>query len=236
MRDGRIIDPHPRKPSVRPRRIAAAAGASGRAPEEVTLVAVTKYVGIEETKALIEAGCLDLGESRPQELWRKAEHIADPRVRWHLVGHLQRNKARRTLPLTFLVHSVDSLRLLAAIDEESRALDRSTSMLLEVNVSGDAAKHGFSPDEMPEVVRQLSDFTHIVVRGLMTMASREGDLEVARRDFARLRALRDELQEISPEGIVLSELSMGMSGDFEAAIAEGATIVRVGSALFEGLQ
>src|SRR5687767_1090545 len=165
--------------------IAAAARNCGRAPEDITLVAVTKYVGIEETRALIEAGCLDLGESRPQELWRKAETIGDPRVRWHLVGHLQRNKTRRTLPLTSLVHSVDSLRLLAAIDEESRALDLNTSILLEVNVSGDATKHGFAPEEMPEVVRQLSDFPHVVVRGLMTMASREGDLEAARREFAR---------------------------------------------------
>jgi pyridoxal phosphate enzyme (YggS family) len=216
-------------------RIAAAARACGRAADDITLVAVTKYVGIDEVRALIAAGCLDLGESRPQELWRKAEEIADPRVHWHLVGHLQRNKARRTLPVASLVHSVDSLRLLAAIDEESRSLSRKSEVLLEVNVSGDATKHGFATEEMSAVVGQLTGFPHVRVRGLMTMASREGDLDVARRDFARLRTLRDELQSDAPPGIELAQLSMGMSGDLEAAIAEGATIVRVGSALFEGL-
>jgi pyridoxal phosphate enzyme (YggS family) len=216
-------------------RIAAAARACGRRPDEITLVAVTKYAGVEEARALIEAGCFDLGESRPQELWRKAEAIADPRVRWHLVGHLQRNKARRTLPVVSLIHSIDSLRLLTAIDQESHALDRVTSVLLEVNVSGDAAKHGFAPDQMREVVSKLAGFPHVRVRGLMTMASLEGDLAAARREFACLRDLRDELQGVCPQGVALSELSMGMSGDLEAAVAEGATIVRVGSALFEGL-
>lgn len=213
-------------------RIDAAARAAGREPESVRLVAVTKYTGVEEARSLIKAGCLDLGESRPQELWRKAEEIADPRVRWHLVGHLQRNKVRRTVSVASLIQSVDSLRLLATIHEESRALDRVTPVLLEVNISGDAAKHGFAPVEMPEVVAQLRDYAHVEVRGLMGMASLDGDVDAAGRDFARLRELRDELQTTHP----LPDLSMGMSGDLEAAIAEGATIVRIGSALFEGLE
>jgi pyridoxal phosphate enzyme (YggS family) len=212
-------------------RIAAAAHVAGRAAEEVRLVAVTKYAGVAEARALIEAGCLDLGESRPQELWLKADAIADPRVRWHLVGHLQRNKVRRTLPLVSLIHSVDSLRLLATIDEESRTLDRVTPVLLEVNISADLAKHGFRPEEMPGIIAQLPEYPYVKVCGLMGMASLDGDLDSARGDFARLRQLRDPLQTIHP----LPELSMGMSGDLEAAIAEGATIVRIGSALFEGI-
>jgi pyridoxal phosphate enzyme (YggS family) len=214
---------------------AGAPRAAGRAPQEIKLLAVTKYVGVEEARALVEAGCLDLAESRPQELWHKARQIADPRVRWHLVGHLQRNKVRRTLPLVALLHSVDSLRLLRTIDEESQSLGRITPVLLEVNISGDAAKHGFSPAEMPDVMAGLRDLRNAEVCGLMGMASLEGDLAAARRDFARLRALRDELRAAGSGARGLEQLSMGMSGDLEAAIAEGATIVRVGSALFEGL-
>lgn len=215
-------------------RIAAAAHVAGRAPESITLVAVTKYAGIEEARALIAAGCLDLGESRPQELRRKAEQIADPRVRWHLIGHLQRNKAKQTLPWIALLHSVDSLRLLESINEESLRLDRRIAALLEVNISGEAAKHGFSVDDMPSVLQQAARFANVQIRGLMGMASLEGGEDAARRDFARLNRLRAELQSICPPNITLSELSMGMSGDLEAAIAEGATMVRVGSALFEG--
>lgn len=214
-------------------RIAEAARRVGRAPEAVNLVAVTKYVGIGEARALIAAGCLDLGESRPQELQRKAEQIADPRVRWHLIGHLQRNKVRQALAWAALLHSIDSLRLLEAINEESRRLDRRTAVLLEVKISVEAAKQGFSPDEMPGVIQQAARFSNVEIRGLMGMASLAGGEAAAQRDFARLSQLRTQLQDICPPSIMLAELSMGMSGDLEAAIAAGATIVRVGSALFE---
>ncbi len=216
-------------------RIAEAARAANRPPETITLVAVTKYTGVAEARALIDAGCLDLGESRPQELWRKAEEIADPRVRWHLVGHLQRNKVARSLAHASLIHSVDSVRLLATINEESVKLARHTPVLLEVNISGDEAKHGFQPAEMPDVVSQLRAYQQINVCGLMGMAALEGDAGAAHADFARLRLLRDELRSVDNAAGSWDQLSMGMSGDLEDAIAEGATLVRIGSALFDGV-
>jgi len=216
------------------RRITEAAERSGRSAESVSLVAVTKSVAVEQTRELALAGCLDLGEGRPQELWSKAPALADLEVRWHLIGHLQRNKVDRTLPLVSMIHSVDSLRLLRAIDTAAAALGRTMPVLLEVNISGDAAKHGFSPAEMPERLAEAAACTHVQIRGLMAMAGLDGDADRARRDFRNLRELCDRLRDL-PGGAGLGELSMGMSGDFEAAVEEGATIVRIGSALFEGI-
>ena len=216
-------------------RMAAAATASGRSPDDVWLVAVTKYVGPQLARELFAAGCHDMGESRPQELWEKSAVLANLPIQWHLVGHLQRNKVRRTLPFISLIHSLDSVRLLAAVDAEAALLDRQVPALLEVNVSGEPAKHGFRPDELPALLPTLPDYTHVAIVGLMTMARLEGGAAEARADFAALRQLRDALAPQCPPGIELRELSMGMSGDFEQAIAEGATIVRIGSALFEGV-
>jgi pyridoxal phosphate enzyme (YggS family) len=220
------------------KRIAAAAESAGRDASEVTLVGVTKYVGVHEAAELAAAGCLDLGESRPQELWNKAGELASasgrilPSIRWHLIGHLQRNKLRRTLPLVSLIHSVDSARLLAAIDTEWQSLTAEANapappmrVLLEVNTSGEAAKHGLTPQELEPVLVAAREFPRVEICGLMTMAALEGGLDVAARNFASLRELADRYQ--------LKERSMGMSGDFEVAIREGATIVRVGSALWE---
>ncbi len=200
---------------------------------------VTKTVDAKIAQMLVAAGCRDLGESRPQELWAKAAAIQDPSpenaVRWHMIGHLQRNKVRRTLPLVSLIHSVDSLRLLEEIDREAHTLQRPAAVLLEVNISGDHTKHGFRPNEVEPQLPEMARFEHVAIRGLMCMASREGDLPQARREFAALRELRDRLQRSAPPNIRLAELSMGMSGDYEIAIEEGATLVRVGSALFEGI-
>jgi PLP dependent protein len=217
-------------------RIADAAQRSGRAADAVKLVAVTKYVSAEAVRPLVEAGCRDLGESRPQQLWEKAAQLAKLLVRWHLIGPLQRNKTRRTLPLVAMIHSVDSVRLLAAINEETEtSAIGPIPILLEVHISGEAAKHGFTPTELESLLAVAGDYPHVSIRGLMGMASLEGGLDVARREFAGLRELRDRLRARCPASVTLDELSMGMSGDFEAAIEEGATIVRVGSALFEGL-
>ncbi len=216
-------------------RIVTAAARSGRASEAIRLVAVTKYGTVDTARSLLEQDCHDLGESRPQELWSKAEQIHDTSVRWHLVGHLQRNKIRRTLPYVCLLHSVDSLRLLEAIDEEARRINKQVPVLLEVNISCEDEKHGFSPRDMEGIVAGLDAYQAIGVNGLMTMASRTGGATEARRNFAELRQLRDRLAPRCPAGVQLGELSMGMSHDFEQAILEGATIVRVGSALFEGL-
>jgi len=216
-------------------RIADAARRSGRSAAEVTLIAVTKYVGPTEVSALLEAGCRELGESRPQELWRKTEAIKKEGVHWHLIGHLQRNKVRRTLPSVTLIHSCDSLRLLAEIDRVAGEAGIRVPVLLESNISGDSEKHGFAPQEIEGILPEIGELHNVQLRGLMAMASLDGDFAVARQDFARLRELRDRLRENCPETISLAELSMGMSRDFEIAIEEGATMVRVGSALFEGV-
>jgi pyridoxal phosphate enzyme (YggS family) len=225
-------------------RMADAARRSGRAPGLVTLVAVTKYVADDVVLQLIAAGCCDLAESRPQALWQRCDMLNNrrarstsplPEVRWHLIGHLQRNKVDRTLPLASLIHSADSLRLLQAIDRAANDQHRSAAVLLEVNVSGDASKHGYEPMELLRQIASIAALPNVAVRGLMCMAAREGDLEVARRNFASLRELRDRLQKELPQNVSLGELSMGMSGDYEVAIEEGATMVRIGSALFEGV-
>ena len=216
-------------------RIAAAAACSGRQAHDVKLVGVTKYVDESIARALAEAELLDLGESRPQDLWLKADALSELPIRWHLVGHLQRNKVRRTLPLKPTIHSADSLRLLGEISSEAASLGLKADVLLEVNVSGDAAKHGFEPTEMEPLLPQIAALPNIAVHGLMTMAALQGGPDRARRDFAALRELRDRLLPRCPDSVSFRELSMGMSGDYEIAIEEGATIVRVGSALFKSL-
>lgn len=216
-------------------RIVDAAVRSGRPADAVTLVAVTKYVGLDLIQAVMEAGCRDLGESRPQQLWERAAAISAPGIRWHMVGHLQRNKVRRTLPLVCLMHSVDSLTLVEAIDRVAGELSLRAPVLLEVNVSGEAAKDGLEPAAVEALLHELPKHGLVQVRGLMGMAALEGGPETARRNFASLRELRDRLRGQVPDGVCLDELSMGMSGDYEVAVEEGATIVRVGSALFAGV-
>jgi pyridoxal phosphate enzyme (YggS family) len=215
--------------------IAAAAQAAARDPAEIKLVAVSKYVDVATAALLVGAGCRSLGEARPQQLWKKAAAPELAGVDWHLIGRLQRNKIRRTLPLASLIHSVDSERLLAAIDEDAASLGLTSRVLLEVNCSGDATKQGFTAEQVRALLPTIQNYAHLKVGGLMTMAALDGNDAVAHANFAALRTLRDELARQSPPNVNLQELSMGMSGDFEIAIAEGATIVRVGSSLFEGL-
>jgi hypothetical protein len=222
-------------------RIAKAAVRGGRAADAVTLVAVTKYVSIEWTAALVEAGCRDLGESRPQALWSKASSLGPQfppdGIRWHLIGHLQRNKIRRTLPWVHLLHSLDSPRLAESIEQEAGdTIGPPLSALVEVNVSGDRSKTGLPGEELEPLLVAAAGMKSLSIRGLMCMAALDGGRETARRDFAHLRELRDAASANLPPGISLAELSMGMSGDFEEAILEGATLVRIGSALFEGLE
>lgn len=213
-------------------RIAGAARRSGRSPDAVTLVAVSKYVDAAMARQLLAAGCHELGEARPQELCRKAEELKDESIHWHLIGHLQTNKVRRTLPLVSLIHSIDSNKLLDAIDAEAAVLGRRVSLLLEVNISGEAAKHGFEPAALSAVLDRAPFWPNVEIKGLMGMAALEGGLDAARRNFSSLRELRDRLRSDHSGEVSLDELSMGMSGDYEIAIEEGATIVRVGSALF----
>jgi pyridoxal phosphate enzyme (YggS family) len=225
-------------------RIARAAAAAGRRAEEITLVGVTKYVGLSEAVELAAAGCHDLGESRPQELWKKYSELEragassppSPPIRWHLIGHLQTNKVRRTLPLVSLIHSVDSEHLLAVINEQRATAGDSgppICVLLEVNTSGEAAKHGLAPHDVEPLLTSAERYPHVAIRGLMTMAALDGGAAVAARNFAALRELRDALISSAPPCVSLNELSMGMSGDFEIAIREGASLVRIGSLLWE---
>ncbi len=217
-------------------RIAAACARAGRDRRDVTLVAVTKTVTAEIAAILPGLGIMDLGESRPQELWHKAAAISLP-VRWHLVGHLQRNKVERTLPFASLIHSVDSVRLLDAIRQEAEQQDRTVDVLLEVNVSREPNKQGFAPETLSDRLRELQGRTgRVRIQGLMTMAAIDGDADSARAAFAELRQRRDDLrQRFDDTAIDLRHLSMGMTNDFEIGIEEGATIIRIGTALFEGL-
>jgi pyridoxal phosphate enzyme (YggS family) len=216
-------------------RIAVAARRAGRRPESVSLVAVTKKWPVELIRPLVEAGARDLGENYPQELWRKAEALADAPgpIRWHLIGHLQGNKARRTLPLVCTIHAVDSLKLLRTLDELAAEFPDPPVVCLQVNTSGEEAKHGWSNDTILADAEHFAACQRIRVVGLMTMAAWGTDAESARPSFIRLRAVRDALA--SRSGLALPELSMGMSNDFETAVEEGATLVRVGSALLEGV-
>jgi pyridoxal phosphate enzyme (YggS family) len=211
--------------------IADACRKAGREPTGVTLVAVTKTVSPRVAEVAADLGAGDLGESRPQELWKKAEAL--PGVRWHLIGHLQRNKIDRTIPLVTLVHSVDSERVLDAIDAFGRKQAKPVPVLLEVNCSREENKGGFRPEDLPVLGDRLAGLTGVSVRGLMTMAAYFDDPQLCRPTFVELRELRDRLR--SATDLPLPDLSMGMSNDYAVAVEEGATLVRVGTALFESL-
>ena len=215
-------------------RCADAAHSVGRVPTSVQLVAVTKYVDTECTQFVAEAGCRQLGENRPQQLWEKSDHWEGPEVCWHMIGHLQRNKVAKTLCIAQLIHAGDSLRLLKEISRQATDA-RPARVLIEVNISGDSAKAGFFSAELPHALDEVAQLPHLNVCGLMAMASWDRRGDDARGDFSALRELRDRCLPNCPDNVRLDELSMGMSGDFEVAIQEGATIVRVGSAIFEGV-
>src|SRR5262249_4292295 len=209
-------------------RIADAARRSGRDPSAVTLVAVTKRTPPGWARALVELGVFDLGENYPQELWAKAEALAGLPVRWHLIGHLQGNKVKRTVPVVRMIHAVDSLKLLRTLDELARGQAEAPPVCLQVNTSGEPAKHGWSPGALPEDAEAGAAGRNVPVVGLMTMAALGTDAATARPSFVRLREARDALR--ARTGLALGHLSMGMSNDFETAVEEGATFVRVGSA------
>ena len=215
-------------------RMEAACRRAGRNCSEITLVAVTKTVTAEVAALLPSVGVNDLGESRPQELWRKAG-LLPKSIRWHQVGHLQRNKIADTLPLVHVIHSVDSARLLSAIESEAAKQNRNVNVLLEVNVSGETSKHGFKPHEITRAMELIPQLSHVRITGLMTMAVLEEDPERCRPTFVELRQLRDQWGSQFTPPHHLDHLSMGMSNDFEVAIEEGATMVRLGTVLFEGL-
>jgi pyridoxal phosphate enzyme (YggS family) len=213
-------------------RIAAACARAGGGPQSVTLVAVTKTVDVDVAGMLPELGVFDLGEGRPQELWHKAEALKAVPIRWHLVGHLQRNKVERSLPLAHMIHSLDSLRLLREVAAEAAKQKVRPRVLLQVNASHEEQKHGFEYEELLAAAAEIRE-APLDVQGLMAMAAYSDNPEEARPAFRGMREFRDRLREAT--GLPLGQLSMGMSGDFEVAIEEGATLVRIGTTLFEGL-
>jgi len=215
-------------------RIAAAARRAGRDPDAVTLVAVTKKVSIDVAGLLIDSGTVDLGENRVQEAERKYAALGD-RARWHMIGHLQRNKVKNVLRWSNTIHSVDSERLLREIARRAESLEVTPDLFLEVNISGEESKFGLDPDEASRVAALSLDMPAVTVRGLMTMAPFDPDPEAARPHFARLARLAGAIRDSGDGGEKFDLLSMGMSGDFEVAVEEGATHIRVGTALFEGL-
>lgn len=216
--------------------IADACSRANRSPDSVRLVAVTKYVDATVTAEVVRAGAEDLGENRPQVLEEKAKALEQLRPRWHLIGHLQRNKVRKVLPYVHLLHSGDSLKLLETVNEVAADTGKSINVLLEVNISGEAAKHGFQSDELIAAVPKILGLTSLRVRGLMGMSGLEASVREKQSQFASLRMLLERVREEFPEANDWRELSMGMTDDFPAAIAEGSTLLRIGSALFEGLR
>ena len=213
-------------------RIAQAAARSGRAAEEVRLVAVTKTVGPETIRVLAEAGQRDIGENHAQAIRDRAAELAGTGIAWHMIGRLQRNKVKYVVPACTMIHSVDSLRLAEAIAKRASAQGARATCLLEVNVSGEEAKAGVSPADAAALASQVAAIEGIHLVGLMTMAPFVDDAETVRPLFARLRELLDTLNREADLPQPLEHLSMGMTQDYEVAVEEGATIVRVGSALF----
>jgi PLP dependent protein len=219
----------PRLDEVRGR-IEAAAARSGRPAGGVTLIGVSKTVTAETMRAAVAAGLADLGENRVQEAQAKIPVVGRAKVRWHFIGHLQRNKAGRAVELFDRVHSVDDAEVAEALARHAVAAGRTLPVLVEVNVSGEASKFGVGPDALTVLLERVAALPGLALDGLMTVGPLVESAEAARPGFARLRELRDEAERRL--GRRLPELSMGMSGDFEVAVEEGSTMVRVGGAIF----
>ncbi len=210
-------------------RIAAAAARAGRRADEVSIVAVTKGHPIERAREAAAAGLLDLGENRVQEALAKQDAWPGAPVRWHLIGHLQRNKAKLAAGRFALIHSLDSVRLAEALEAAAAAAGIVQEVLVEVNLAREPQKSGALPEEAPALLARAAALPHLAVRGMMAMAPYTTDAGVQRQVFRQLRQLRDRLA--TPD-LPLGVLSMGMSGDFEIAVEEGATMLRLGTILF----
>ena len=211
------------------RRIADACRRSGRSPQEVTILAVGKGRAPESIREAAQCGLALFGENKVQELKQKAAQCPG-HLRWDFIGHLQTNKSREAARLARMIHSVDSERVAQSLNGACEKLAKTIPVLLEVNASGEGGKYGFRPDEALEKLQILNDLDRLEIHGFMTMAPWSREAEGARPHFRCLKQLQKEAEEIL--GAPLPQLSMGMSGDFEAAVEEGATIVRIGSALF----
>jgi pyridoxal phosphate enzyme (YggS family) len=214
--------------------IRLAAEKAGRSRKAIRLVAVTKTVTVDRIQEGIEAGLSILGENRLQEAVPKIAALKQAPVRWHFIGHLQRRKVRSVIGVFDLIHSVDTMELAQEINRRAGEAGGRQDILLEVNVGNEPTKSGFRLDDVVGLIPSLATLPHIHVRGLMTIPPPTRDAELARPYFRQLRALADRIAEFPQSSVAMDELSMGMSNDYEIAIEEGATLVRVGTAIFGG--
>ena len=229
----RSVDDFARNLAAVQSRIASACGSVDRDPSSVRLLPVSTTTGEATIRLSHAAGCRMLGENKVQEAHRKWENLADlTDLRWSVIGHLQTNKAKLVSRFAAEFQAPDSLRLAQTLDRHLQTEGRSLDVFVQVNTSGEASKYGLAPADVAPFLRELPAFSALRVRGLMTLALMSGEADRVRPCFTRLRELRDRLRQHLPAGIALDELSMGMSGDFEIAIQEGATVVRVGQAIY----
>jgi len=212
-------------------RIESAAKRSGRDPASVRLVVVTKTIDVERIREAVAAGAVILGENRVQEAREKIEKLGNV-ASWHLIGHLQMNKAKHAVKLFDLIHSVDTLELAAEIDRQAAKIGKVQRVLVEVNIAGEASKAGMAVQDAPALVREMAKHSNIAIQGLMTIPPFSENPEDSRPYFSVLRELAKRVAGENILNAAMKELSMGMSGDFEVAIQEGATMVRVGTAIF----
>ena len=212
-------------------RIRDACSSCGRAADEVKLIAVSKTKPVSALEEAYDYGCRDFGENKVQELVDKYE-VMPKDIRWHMIGHLQRNKVKYIVDKVFLIHSVDSLRLAQEIEKEAAKKDINVNILVEVNVAGEESKFGTTAGEAVSLVEQIAKLPHVRVRGLMTIAPYVEDPEENRRYFAKLKQIYVDIIHKNIDNVFMEELSMGMTGDYEVAITEGATYVRVGTGIF----
>ena len=214
------------------RRIGEAARKAGRSPDSIRLVVVSKQASSEKIISAYEAGAECFGENKIQEAVDKIENVKLQGLAWHFIGHLQKNKIKYINSHFDLIHSVDSLSLAEKISEHSKSQDRVQPVLLQINISGEEAKFGMSPSDLVEQLSDFAVFNGIRIKGLMTIPPQDPNPESSRQYFSALRLLRDKCQNLNIDGIELNELSMGMTSDYKVAIEEGATLVRIGTAIF----
>ena len=213
-------------------RVTRAAGRSGRDPASIRLVAISKTFPAEYIRVAAEAGQIDFGENKVQEALQKMDQTADLGIRWHLVGHLQSNKVRKAGSRFDVIHSVDDGAMVTKLDEAAAAVGREVTLLVQVDLAGEPTKHGAREDALEAIFRTADRCRCARVRGLMVLPPEVDDPEAARPYFRALKNLRDRLRAAGVDPGMLTELSMGMSHDFEAAVEEGATLIRVGTAIF----
>lgn len=213
-------------------RIKKAANARGRDPETIRLVAVSKTIPTDMVKEAIEAGVKILGENYIQEVRKKFDALSSYPVSWHFIGHLQTNKAKYAVRLFDLIHSVDSLKLAHELNKQAKKINKIQEILIQVNISMESTKAGVYEQDALSLIKDISHLENLSVKGLMTMPPFFNEPEKVRPYFSALRKLRDQIKKESIPNIAMDELSMGMTGDFEAAIDEGASLVRIGTAIF----